>query len=124
MSLVDIVLATTDGWLECAGWLAHESEDYRGGPFSGAIRIVATRDCRAFIDKSDPPDLVEYLRRAPHPAVEYLGHDIYLSQHGHGSGFWDREWLPREIGDRLTEVARTLPEHAVYVDATETVTCG
>jgi len=35
-----------------------------------------------------------------------FGHDYALTRNGHGAGFWDRadEGLPRELGDKLTEL--------------------
>ncbi len=35
-----------------------------------------------------------------------IGTDLYLTGNGHGSGFWDRPWLPSKLGQTLTERAR------------------
>jgi hypothetical protein len=39
-------------------------------------------------------------------SVESLaGHDLWLTSHGHGAGFWDGDW-PEPWGDKLTEAAK------------------
>lgn len=45
-----------------------------------------------------------------------FGHDFYFTRQRHGVGFWDRanEGLPKELGDKLTEIADGFGE--VYVD--------
>ena len=40
-----------------------------------------------------------------YPEDETLGHDFWLTQNGHGVGFWDGD-LPYELGLRLTEHAQ------------------
>lgn len=37
-----------------------------------------------------------------------IGHDLWLTSRGHGVGFWDRDELPEDVGQRLTEVCRVL----------------
>lgn len=49
-----------------------------------------------------------------------VGHDLWLTRNGHGTGFWDRYWggtLPRyvELGDFLAHWAKTLGESHLYV---------
>lgn len=44
---------------------------------------------------------------------EQAGHDFWLTRCGHGSGFWDGDWL--EAGERLTEACRKYPEVDLYV---------
>lgn len=49
-----------------------------------------------------------------HPAYAAAGHDLYLTSHRHGAGFWDREPLRGgNLGDYLTRIAerfRTEPD--------------
>ena len=42
---------------------------------------------------------------------EQIGHDLWLTQVGHGAGFWDRG-LDKELGDRLSKAAKTLGQSA------------
>jgi hypothetical protein len=42
---------------------------------------------------------------------EQLGHDLWLSRNGHGSGFFDRDF---EHADLLQEIARGMGSRSVY----------
>jgi hypothetical protein len=46
-------------------------------------------------------------------ALEYAGHDFWLTRNGHGAGFWDRGY--GECGERLSEAARVYGESDLYV---------
>lgn len=41
------------------------------------------------------------------------GHDFWLTQNGHGAGFWDGDWPV--YGDRLTKLSKTAGELSLYV---------
>ena len=45
-------------------------------------------------------------------ALEYAGHDFWLTRNGHGAGFWDRGY--GECGDRLSAAARVYGECYLY----------
>jgi hypothetical protein len=62
--------------------------------------------CQNFILKTG--DLLEDI-----PA-ESAGHDFWLTQNRHGAGFFDRDY-PKDIKDKLTELAHTFPEVDLYV---------
>lgn len=86
-------------------------------------RRVALQVCEDFA-RAAGPFLTEACNRpgygdhpdcgTEHPAYAAAGHDLYLTSHGHGAGFWDREPLREgELGDRLTRIAerfRTEPD--------------
>lgn len=40
---------------------------------------------------------------------EIAGHDLWLTQHHHGAGYWDGD-LDEELGNALTEAAKLLKE--------------
>lgn len=42
-----------------------------------------------------------------------LGHDLFLSRNGHGTGFWDRGL--GDVGDRLHTAAERMGESGLYV---------
>jgi len=44
---------------------------------------------------------------------EQIGHDLWLTRNGHGAGFWDRNFYPKELKDLWCEIARKMGE--VYV---------
>lgn len=48
------------------------------------------------------------------PALEYAGHDFWLTRNGHGSGFWDGEWFA-PVGEILTAAAHLAGEKDIYV---------
>ena len=39
--------------------------------------------------------------------IGHIEHDLWLTMHGHGAGFWDGDY---ERGDELTVIAKTMPE--------------
>lgn len=42
------------------------------------------------------------------------GHDLWLTQNGHGTGFWDGGWQ-EDAGERLTKAAKAIGERSIYV---------
>jgi hypothetical protein len=47
--------------------------------------------------------------------LEQLGHDLFLTQNGHGTGFWDRKYSHEGLGDFLSEICDQLGESLPYV---------
>ena len=43
-----------------------------------------------------------------------LGHDLWLTRNGHGTGFWDRRYASR-LGERLTAMCKPMGESSLYV---------
>jgi len=43
---------------------------------------------------------------------EQIGHDLWLTRNGHGSGFWDRGL--GEVGDKLTDIASNMGEKNLF----------
>lgn len=46
-----------------------------------------------------------------------IGHDLYLTSAGHGVGFWDRNTLPKEVGEKLSALCgwrKQIPEPEPY----------
>lgn len=52
-----------------------------------------------FIDRARPLFTEEELNESP------IGHDFWLTLHGHGAGFWDGDY---ESGDEITEIVRKM----------------
>ncbi len=46
--------------------------------------------------------------------AEQAGHDFWLTQNGHGAGFWDGDWPT--YGETLIEKAKCYPELHLYID--------
>ena len=100
-------------YLECALWSSH---DDNGIPFdrfhtvsdvSDDAKERATRTCEDFMLRCMTwGDLLMGI------APDMAGHDLWLTQNGHGAGFWSRDLGPR--GDKLTEFAHFYGERYVY----------
>lgn len=43
-----------------------------------------------------------------------VGHDFWYSRQGHGTGFWDRDEVYGEDGDRLAAIARCFGVQQLY----------
>lgn len=46
-----------------------------------------------------------------------IGHNLWLSRNGHGTGFWDRGW--GEVGVKLHDLAKQLGPRSLYVENDE-----
>lgn len=44
---------------------------------------------------------------------EQAGHDFWLTQNGHGAGFWDGDWP--KYGDTFTKLAKCYPEINLFI---------
>lgn len=89
---------------------------------SNKARCAAERDCRFFLNLVGP-GRVQRVREAhdagygTHPdcgpvSGEFaaMGHDLWLTRRGHGTGFWDRDALPKDLRTKLTELAHSMGE--------------
>lgn len=116
------------GYAECAIW-SSSGHDRNGdevecldsiygiGDLAPKTRAKMNEICAQFvIDNADDILECEFLAehgkirvRGAYTVHELIGHDLWLTQHGHGAGFWDGRW-PEELGERLTEACKKLPE--------------
>jgi hypothetical protein len=79
--------------------------------------------CRKFMDKFgealadvEPPD-------AGYSTLELAGHDLFLTRHGHGAGFWDRDW-PEPLKTQMDKFAYDdSHETNMWVDTNGVVNC-
>lgn len=53
-----------------------------------------------------------------------LGHDIWLTVNGHGTGFWDCDELDKNMRDSLTLIAQSMDEQNLYVGDDGLIYCG
>jgi len=110
-------------YVECALWSTNDEATPSGGePLDGNYDIsdIAQEtllkmidDCRRF-QEANAADLALYV----HPewtAAELGGHDFWLTRNHHGAGFWDRDCLPEDAGQRLTDAAHGFGECDLYV---------
>jgi hypothetical protein len=94
------------GYLEAACWAStRENEEpldskYSADDFTSDAREKVTAACERFVELA-----LRDLKQLPDEFDnEFVGHNLYLTAAGHGTGFWDRDL--GVLGDRLTEHAK------------------
>lgn len=91
------VAAMVRAYLECAAWSSSdwnhigtrdnpEPLDAGDWTWTKAATATALADCKRFLAAVGRPDL-----GLASSDMGQLGHDLWLSRNGHGTGFWDRE---------------------------------
>jgi hypothetical protein len=113
-----------DAYLEAALWSTSDESDEYGGVAldqNYSIDDIAPetlarlkKDARLFlqmnessIEADDSPAIRKHGRYA------LAGHDFWLTQNGHGSGFWDGDWP--QFGELLTEASKRFGEVDLYI---------
>jgi len=101
----------TKAYIACALWL---SEPDSPDPDIWGIENLppevvdkATKVCYRF--STENFDDITEAKLTP----DKVGHDLWLTRNGHGTGFWDRSL--GDVGDRLTSAAEKLGESYLYV---------
>jgi hypothetical protein len=123
MTTATILSPFARAYVECALWASNDESDESGGePMDANYGIddidsdtlaSMVDDCRRF-QEENAADLALY----DHPewtAAELGGHDFWLTRNHHGAGFWDRDCLPRDAGERLTEAAHACGTVDLYL---------
>jgi hypothetical protein len=119
--------ATLDGftraYIEAMLWAETDNTTEQGGePLDANYGLgdIAPETLRAIIDdcqqfqEANRADLERY----NHPRYtwqELGGHDYWLTRNHHGAGYWDRDCLPDDCGERLTQAAHNAGELSPYV---------
>lgn len=112
------------GYLACALWSSthEEHHDFEQGDFADGEEQRMSGFLFDWIDShyealDRAADLLDGSTSCGTSGWELVGHNAWLSQQGHGTGFWDREPLGVEhapgvsLGDYLTEKSKELEEH-------------
>lgn len=106
-------------YLVCALWASNNDE---GDPLDDNFdlndidvdsNIIVRNIVLEFISFVPDQDLEMYLQDHN---FEQLGHDLFLTQNGHGAGFWDRQYpsSEKELGDRLTKLCKLIGEVHIF----------
>jgi hypothetical protein len=84
-------------------------------------RAVALEVCEKFAGSIVElwPDILKCPAYWAHPDCAghpegAVGHDLWLTSAGHGVGFFDRDTLPDELLEKLTDLAGRAPEAEFY----------
>ena len=96
----------TKHYLICALW-AENIDNKSVSDISKSSLKKAKNDCMEFIEKA------KGLLEKADISDEMIGHDFFLTRNHHGTGFWDRDEIPKEIREKLTKFAQTFPEVCV-----------
>ena len=77
-------------------------------PLSAATKLEAVAACHRLRLACARPDGIDLSQYDP----VQLGHDLWLTRNGHGTGFWDRAEVYGEENSRiLTLMAQAMGEH-------------
>jgi len=116
-------------------WSSHDSdqtdcefldEKFDITDFDDNANQTIETDCVKFIE-SNHDDLVEYADNVSYnseeclSAYEVAGHDFWLTRNGHGAGFWDRNGIDDDLGNRLTDSCKDFGECWIYVNDDQTL---
>ena len=75
-----------------------------------SLRETCTDFCKA--NHADLQDYCARMRNEQWSGEERAGHDFWLTQNGHGAGFWDRGL--DDLGQRLTKAAQVYGSIDLY----------
>ena len=108
---IDTVL---DHYITCALWSSTEGDDDAtpmdslDADLAPETREAMRKDCADFVA------LIDELRidSTQNWNEEQLGHDLWLTRNGHGTGFWDRGY---DKGDALSDAAHSMGERDLYL---------
>jgi hypothetical protein len=106
------------GYLECALWSSYDYSDESGGkPMDNdyGVKDIAPESLERLTSiaekfRSENSESLE----ASGLSEEQWGHDLWLTQNRHGSGFWGRG-LPEILGSRLTDAAHACGSVELYI---------
>jgi hypothetical protein len=119
----------TNAYIECLLWAETDDDGtpldrtYSAEDLAPEARENIDRDCAAFYAQAEPMYAGRYNEPGEWSDDERAGHDFWLTRNGHGAGFWDRaytaaedgEILADDLGDRLSDLAKTFGEVSPYV---------
>jgi len=103
------MINTINGYLEAALW----TEEDELGPSNIESDVSFEAKVDAYTDIKKFKQLAGELIAQSGLDDEQIGHDLWLTRNGHGTGFWDRGL--GEIGDKLADIARGMGSKYAYV---------
>lgn len=104
--------STNDGATESGGEPLDKNYD-RSDLDPDTLKKMA-EDCLSF-QQENADDIAQYPRRGEWSGDQLAGHDFWLTRCGHGTGFWDREYLPEDVRSRLSAAAENYGNVDLYV---------
>ncbi len=102
-----------DDYLEVALWSSMDGEDFLDDHYGIADISEGTREMlKKAYDAFYDANYHLVLDTDKRPDKSYFGHNLWLTQHHHGAGFWDSDYAN---GEALTAEADKMPEFCLYV---------
>jgi hypothetical protein len=102
-------------YVEAALWSSDTEDgtplDQIDAEIEDRTQAAMRRDCQKFYEAN------RHLMDDPSQG----GHDFWLTRNGHGTGFWDRDNLPEDVGEVLTQAAQAFGEVNLEYDAEQHV---
>lgn len=120
-----------NGYIEAALWASinsddestHYEQDFTGHPmskqFTLAMRkrlasVLSKRHTRVLLNAYIDAYILHYDDARTTAIYNQFGHDLWLTENGHGAGFWDRDYLEvfpectdgDSLGDALTKAVQ------------------
>jgi len=105
------IIAIAVQYRETAEWADGCEGDYTCASWSLAAIEEAKEVAAKFVS-----DAAEILERLDLDWSD-IGHNLWLSRNGHGTGFWDRGW--GDVGDKLHEIAKAMGPRSIYAENDE-----
>jgi hypothetical protein len=103
------MINTINGYLEAVLW----TEEDELGPSNIESDVSFEAKVDTYIDIKKFKQLAGELIAQSGLDDEQIGHDLWLTRNGHGTGFWDRGL--GEVGDKLSDIAREMGSKYAYV---------
>lgn len=105
-------------WSSGDGELEYLDSEYDVSDFDQGSVNKAKQDIEKFIKRADEEGVLDaYLDAFVGDSWANLGHDFWLTRNGHGVGFWDRNEIDDEVGQKLTDIAKEFGEvHPIVGD--------
>ena len=100
------VQAVIEGYVNAALWTEELDRRLSAEDLSETARIAIAIDCQHFLVHN------QVLLSHAGLGLDQIGHDLWLTRNGHGTGFWDRDL--GDLGDALADAARDLGHSALY----------
>lgn len=105
-------------YLECAIWISCDEEEM---PLDTRYSVKNLTDQSIEVARSDIKRFIDYMGLYLTQALfieceddkRSLGHDLWLTQNRHGTGFWSGRW-PEPLASILTQAAQKLIERNVF----------
>ena len=107
------------GYATCALWSSTDETTEQGGnplddnfsidDLSGDCQEIMMKDCQYFLEIAGYQGI-----SLAGLNFNQIGHDLWLTRNGHGTGFWDGDY-DDDLGEKLTKISKDMGECNLFV---------